>query len=424
MMNRRTIRQAMMLAFLPAVFAAASGVVAPRSVRGEVLVSTKAPPPTPDELKLKDKWKAALTPALKELRAMNDQESVSFLEGILAGLDKPETTSTALKSMGDRVGERVRQLVKRGAMESAAILNFAQWKALNVPGPGLRGPDKPTHKSGGTPGPGGLVLYFSFDKQDDNGVVKDESGAGNDGKVTGAAWVAEGKFGGAYKFNIANITDRIVVANSDTLNVETVTLAAWIKTGEKDGFWNRVIDKDFRNGYCLDLGGDYNGKALRGKPQLESSRGSMMADRPLDDNQWHHVAGTYDGKVLCCYVDGIQKSRQTRNGGPLSKCDWDLCIGNSVVDYGTGEFLAFNGMIDEVRVYNRALSAGEIQSLAKATHAGPDPSATGTGETRPGNTTPKGDPAERMKKLKELLDQGLISKDEYDRKAKEILDSL
>ncbi len=57
---------------------------------------------------------------------------------------------------------------------------------------------------------------------------------------------------------------------------------------------------------------------------------------------------------------------------PLKKNTWDLCIGNSVVDDGTGEFLAFDGLIDEVRIYNRALSADEIKTLATATHAGAD----------------------------------------------------
>ena len=55
---------------------------------------------------------------------------------------------------------------------------------------------------------------------------------------------------------------------------------------------------------------------------------------------------------------------------PLSKNSWDLCIGNSVMDDGTGEFLAYDGLIDEVRIYNRALSAAEIKLLATATQAG------------------------------------------------------
>ncbi len=65
------------------------------------------------------------------------------------------------------------------------------------------------------------------------------------------------------------------------------------------------------------------------------------------------LAATFDGRTARCYVDGVESSRPVRNG-PLKETPWDLCIGNSVVGYGTGELLAFDGLIDEVRIYNRA----------------------------------------------------------------------
>jgi hypothetical protein len=73
----------------------------------------------------------------------------------------------------------------------------------------------------------------------------------------------------------------------------------------------------------------------------------------------------------------------------------------------------------KVRIYNRALSAEEIKLLATATQAGvdvvPAPSADNSG---------KPDAAERLKKVKSLFDQGLINKEDYDKKVKEIMDSL
>jgi hypothetical protein len=166
----------------------------------------------------------------------------------------------------------------------------------------------------------------------------------------------------------------------------------------------------------LSLDGDNN---RRGKLAWEGVDGNCdSGNTGVDDNRWHHVAATFDGRMVHCYVDGVEKSHRAGKAGPVNKCGWDLCIGNSVVDYGWGELMAFDGLIDEVRIYNRALSTDEIKALASATHAGVDVLPP------PADATPKPDAAERLKKVKTLYDQGLINKDDYDKKVKEIMDSL
>ena len=378
---------------------------------------------TPEQqaAKLKERWSKPLTDALLDFQNSNDRESADFVTGILDSLERPNGMSpAALESDLERIKNQVRELVSRGALESAASLNWVQTRVSHQPGPSASGPPHPNQKTGGTPGLGGLVLYLPFDKPDENGVVHDASGAGNDGRVYGATWVPDGKFGGAYHFSITNLTDRIVIPNSDTLNPDNITVAAWVKAADRDGFWNRIVDKDYRNAYCLDLGGDYYGKIHRGKLEFETSRGAIEASgRVLNDNKWHHVAAVYDGQTIRCYLDGTGPNHPVKTPGPLKKSTWDLCIGNSVVDYGTGEFLAFDGLIDEVRIYNRALSADEIKTLATATQAGVDIAPTPSADNGA-----KPDPAERLKKVKALYDQGLINKEDYDKKVKEIMDSL
>jgi hypothetical protein len=332
---------------------------------------------------LKEKWSKALNDAIRDFQSNNDQESANFVSGILASLDQPAGMSpAALAADGQRMNDRVRELVRRGALESGASLNWAAWSVLFQPGYAPNGPPNPNRKTGGQPGPGGLVLYLPLNKpgDDDNGripkefgaMVRDESGAGNDGLVVGAQWVPDGKFGGAYQFHITNLTDWIVIHNSDTLNPDYITVAAWIKAADKDGFWNRIVDKDWRNGFCLSLGGDYKGNAHRGKLVFESSAGQIEKGPALDDNRWHHVAITFDGKMISAFIDGVGQSQPAKDTGPLKKSTWDLCIGNSVVDYGTGEFIAFDGLIDEVRIYNRALSAEEVRALYDAQKTAPD----------------------------------------------------
>lgn len=377
--------------------------------------------PSPQEraAKVKERWSTTLSAAVREFQHNNDQESANFLAGILASLDRPDGLSAdALTANLARMKERVQQLVLRSAMESAASLNHAQVQVSYEPNFGQ--PPHPVHKTGGAPGPEGLVLYFSFDRPDENGRVHDDSGAGNDGQVSGAKWIPAGKFGGAYHFSLTNFTDQILVPNSDLLNPEAITIAAWVKTADKDGFWNRILDKDCWHGYGLSLGGDWKGgKSKRGTLQVETGRGFIGSDRVLDDGQWHHIAASYDGRTLRFYIDAVGKSRPSNKPGPLQRTSWDLCIGNSAVNYGTGELLAFDGDIDELRIYNRALSAEEVKALAKA-------SAAAINLATPASTSaaPKASPAERLKQLKDLYEQGLISKDDYDKKVKEIMDSL
>jgi hypothetical protein len=387
--------------------------------------NTTAPAPSAEQqaAKLKEKWTKVLNEALRDFQNSNDRESAEFVAKMLQSIENPNGMTTAAREgYAKRMKEQVRNLVHNGAMESASALNWAQWQALYQAGPGLSGPAQSRQQTGGTPGTGGLVLYMPFDEQDKGGVVSDASGSGNDGRVQGATWVNEGKFGGAYQFRITNLTDRIVVPNSDLLNPEAVTVSAWIKTADADGFWNRIVDKDFRNAYCLGLGGDLNGKAGRGKLVFESSRGSIGSDQVLNDGKWHHVAGSSDGKVVRCYIDGVVMSHPVKLPGPLKKSGWDLCIGNSMVDYGTGEFVAFDGLIDEVRIYSRALSAEEVKALATATQAGVE--IAGAPKPAASEPTAKPSASERLKQVKALFEQGLISKEDYDKKVKEIMAEL
>lgn len=367
-------------------------------------------------------WTKALEGARSTLLGNNDRESAEFIDHMLASLKRPDGVApAALAANRERMKEYARGLIRKGAWESALIVkdvNFRlTWNRFaEVPDAPIRAgrPNK-----GGTPGPGGLVLHLPFDEPPVNGVVRDQSGVGNDGRVEGAKWVPNGHEGGAYRFVATNVDDRIIVADSDSLNVRYVTLSAWVMSAHPIGFCTRIVDKDKRKGYSLGLGG---GKK-RGMLEICISWVTgTIANRSICDGCWHHVAGTYDGTFSRLYIDGgLVKEQQTKTPGPIARNHWDLCIGNSVVEYEGGTFSSFDGLIDEVRVYNRALSAEEVKSVATLTKTGlklPTASAGSDGETT------KLTAAERIKQAKELLAQGILSKEAYDKKVKEIVDSL
>lgn len=207
----------------------------------------------------------------------------------------------------------------------------------------------------------GLVLHCDFENVRPGGKVIDKSGKGNHGQVEGARWVDNGISGKAFKFDINNKTDAIVVPDDDSLDVENITMSAWIKSTCMDHRWNRIIGKHYR-GYVLGLGGESGQKIFRGKVAGEfiGHSGFIDSDIIVADGRWHHIVCTNDGKKLNLYIDGIL--HKTRNAkGPIALNNFDLAIGNSKVpytkkdtdpklklDHYPADWCAFDGLIDEV----------------------------------------------------------------------------
>jgi hypothetical protein len=219
----------------------------------------------------------------------------------------------------------------------------------------------------------GLVLYFSFDEPPKDGVVRDESGRGNDGRVTGASWTPQGRRGGAFAFRPPN--NCIRVSNNASLNSAELTAAAWIKTSLADSHWRRILDKDWKSALALSICGDYEqwkppGKN-RGRATFERANAWVAGDSPIADGHWHHIAATDDGSALRIFVDG-ELQRATRPSNLAAKTNES--------DFGIGGFGRldnaqpgqwFDGLIDEVMVFNRALTPAEIRQLYES--AGPLP---------------------------------------------------
>jgi len=209
-----------------------------------------------------------------------------------------------------------------------------------------------------------LVMYFSFDQPPVGGMVHDESGAGHDGRVVNATWVAEGRHGGALRFARAN--SYVSVSNDPALNPPQITVTAWVKTSYSDAVWRRIVDKGYSAGFAMSIGGETKGQEFHGRPVFEINRHATLGDANLrvDDGNWHHLAGTFDGAAMSFYVDGVLQARRLHFPDRIEANAFDLTIaGNRSTAGGNEVGASLDGLIDEVMIFNRALSAAEIRAL-------------------------------------------------------------
>ena len=196
----------------------------------------------------------------------------------------------------------------------------------------------------------GVVSAYGFEEGTGT-TTADMSGYGNTGALSGATWTTAGKYGNGLIFNGTNA--RVSVPDAASLHLTTaMTLEAWVKPSVATGVWRDVIYKGNDNYY---LEGTSN-------PSGVPASGGTFAGSPLYGasalavNTWSHLATTYDGTTLRLYVNGVQVASRAQTGA-ITVSTNPLEIGGDLLN---GQY--FNGTIDEVRLYNRALSASEIQT--------------------------------------------------------------
>jgi len=206
----------------------------------------------------------------------------------------------------------------------------------------------------------GLVGFWTFDKTTITGkTVKDMMG-NHDGTINGSPGTVAGKIGDALSFD--GTADFVEVKHSESLNLkEAITIEFWFllkgKSGDND--YPRLVSKgqstSDNNGYGVWVK-DISGPTDIGFRSVTLTPNDIRAQNVsnYDDNKWHHVTVTYDGKKGRLFVDG-DKLVDIDVSGDVSQNKEPLHIGD-----GNNE-RHFNGFIDEVRVYNRGLSEAEVQ---------------------------------------------------------------
>ena len=202
-----------------------------------------------------------------------------------------------------------------------------------------------------TPPLTGLVAAYSFNEGSGT-TVADASGNGNAGTIAAATWTTNGKYGNTLTFNGSSA--RVTVADAASLHLITgMTLEAWVFPTAAPSGWRDIIYKQ-NDIYQLEASSTI-ASAPTGAGTFGDGWKSMTGISPLPVNTWTHVALTFDGANLTLWVNGVTVATQVQTS-PLNISTLPLQIGGDSL-YGQG----FAGRIDEVRVYNRALTRTELE---------------------------------------------------------------
>lgn len=203
----------------------------------------------------------------------------------------------------------------------------------------------------------GLVGWWTFDEADGAPVAHDYSGHRLGGALLKAARTP-GLVGSALECS----GGCVAVPGNALLSVQDeLTLECWVKTetrGQGNNWMiNRVLQGGTATGYRLGLIDD---RPCLNIPQTDWSH-HLSAPEPLPLGKWVHLAGTFDGRMMRLYVDGKEVATMERPGS-IRPNDFRLHLGN----YAEGHQAFFRGLLDEVRIYRRALSATEIAARRSA----------------------------------------------------------
>ena len=198
----------------------------------------------------------------------------------------------------------------------------------------------------------GLIGWWKFDETEGT-TAKDSSGGNHNGTLNGDAKWTQGKIGGAIELDGSG--DFVQIADKSAFDIAgQVTVACWVNirsvpaeytaiVTKGDSSWRLSTAQRERKFHCSV--NNYNSIILDGSTEVAV-------------NQWHHVAAVYDGQQMCIYVDGKLDATKPWKGG-IARNNFDVLIGENAEQKGR----FFDGLIDDVRIYNYALKEVDIMAL-------------------------------------------------------------
>jgi len=205
--------------------------------------------------------------------------------------------------------------------------------------------------------PADIIGIWLLD-EDDDGVAKDSSGNDRDGEIIGGLEVVDARFNKGFEFEGA-LNNYVSVPHDDSLNLAEFTITYWCNMGVSGSWQIPVLKVDGAAGGA-NRNVDFQTPPEGGAISVYFSQGANAwrgADgtTEISDEEWHHIAGSYDLETLLLYVDGVVDAEGIYGGDPDFMDD--------PLMFGSGEIWPYQGILDDIGIFSKALSADDIGNI-------------------------------------------------------------
>jgi hypothetical protein len=218
-----------------------------------------------------------------------------------------------------------------------------------------------------------LVGYWKLDDGSGTAAV-DSSGSGNDGTLMNApTWTtaAPTPYPNTAALSFDGVRTFVTMGNPVALRITgPLTIACWFKTSSPLGDYRMLVSKWWSGEVDAAYSLFFSSAGLHFSLFNGATNLSTTVNLVVNDDTWHAAVGTWDGSTARTYVDGVLRDSVTNTAfGALADIAHPVDIGtDDRYPPGTGDRF-FPGSIDDVRIYDRALSAAEVGALFKGTCA-------------------------------------------------------
>lgn len=209
-------------------------------------------------------------------------------------------------------------------------------------------------------GPGslqnGLVGWWTMDGPDTISNVTDRSGQGNNGSLIGqaATTTAPGKIGQA--LSLDGTDDFVNMGSSATYATSNMTVSFWARSNVPPTIFDGPMGKTEGDSWTQGWGFFFQ-SATEIRFFVEGYATNVAAKTSIAPTNWTHYVGTWDGSTVQVYVNGVAGTSDSYSGSITATNQFNIGRVGGTNNYN------LNGQIDDVRFYNRALSASEVTAL-------------------------------------------------------------